>query len=156
MTQMKMQCDLHQAQLTNCSPHLLQLAQLLILGRDHENKVQDAAKIPAAHLQSSIKSAREKSFGNFCDAISSHPRCKELPRIIRDLAKSYIECLSLQGVCIPPDPLRLLFDFVLNVCSEKLVLLNAEDTRDGANVEMFRERLFVFYAECVQTFAAKK
>ncbi len=150
MTQQKMLCDLYQTQLASCSMYLLRIVQLLVLGHDSEKKLNDAEKMPLAHLHSSLRQARSDAvFAAFCEMILQHEQCRNLPTIITNLVKSYMECLQLYNMPLPRNVLRVLFDFVLRTCFEKPVFLHINDTRDGANLTSFRDRLALFYAECL-------
>ena len=150
MTQQKMLCDLYQAQLSACSLNLLRTMQLLVLGSDAEQKLNDAEKMSIPQVQLCLRKARSDGvFKAFCDMLSHHEQCKHLPTIINNLATAYIECLQLSNVALPSNSLKMLFEFMLRTCLEKPIILHANDTRDGAHLELFRSQLALFYAECV-------
>jgi len=151
MTQMKILCETYQAQLMACSMNLLRIVQVLVLGHDAEKKIRDAEKMNVPQLQEYIYRARHESvFMSFCSIVEIHEQCQNLSKIITNLCRAYLEMLQLPGIALPSQPLKILWDFCLRTCLEKPILLHTNDNKEGKLLDLFREKLTNFYAECLQ------
>ncbi len=151
MTQQKMLCELYQSQLNACSMNILHIVQVLVLGRDSEKKVVDAEKLNVVQLHESLRRARhDATFASFVSIVEIHEQCRNLQKIIINLCRAYLEILQLPGIAIPSQPLRCLWEFCLRTCTEKPILLQANDSKDGTLLDIFKDKLSHFYAECLQ------